>query len=95
MVWLVITSYSIHYTKLYELAKEPASQPERAIQTVTEQLMKLGNTLFYASDVTLNWSQPWFIPASQVNQLRRMAVEALEQARAFAYERPQTSYNFV
>lgn len=72
-----------------ELVKEPAGQPDRAIQSVTEQLMKLGNTLFYASDVTLNWSQPWFMPASLVNQLRRAAVEALEQARADAYQRPQ------
>ncbi len=86
----LIDEQGIQADAVIELAKEPASQPERAIQTVTEQLMKLGNTLFYASDVTLNWSQPWFIPASQVNQLRRMAVEALEQARAFAYERPQT-----
>lgn len=84
----LIDEQGIQADAMIELEKEPASQPERAIQSVTEQLMKLGNTLFYASDVTLNWSQPWFIPASQVNQLRRLAVEALEQARSVAYQRP-------
>lgn len=84
----LLDEQGIQAEAVLEMVKEPAGQPERAIQSVTEQLMKLGNTLFYAGDVTLNWSQPWFIPASQVNQLRRAAVEALELARETAYQRP-------
>ncbi len=35
------------------------------------------------------WHQPWFIPASAVNALRREAVEKLEAARLATYSRPR------
>jgi 23S rRNA 5-hydroxycytidine C2501 synthase len=71
------------------LEKEPAGQPKRATQAMQDQLTKLGNTLFYATNVTVNWSQPWFVPASVINQLRRQTVEALELERERCYVRPQ------
>ncbi|MBI5917994.1 MAG: DUF3656 domain-containing protein [Nitrosomonadales bacterium] len=39
------------------------------------------------SPFTLHWSQPWFIPSSLLNQLRRIAVEKLEAARLAAHVR--------
>ncbi|OIQ94381.1 putative protease YdcP precursor [mine drainage metagenome] len=38
--------------------------------------------------VTVNWTQPWFVPSSLANRLRRDAVEKLEAARLGAYVRP-------
>uniref|UniRef100_A0A8W7P8Q0 Peptidase U32 collagenase domain-containing protein n=1 Tax=Anopheles coluzzii TaxID=1518534 RepID=A0A8W7P8Q0_ANOCL len=49
----------------------------------------LGNTMFVANDVALNQSQPWFVPASAINALRREAIEQLEQARLAGWVRPQ------
>ncbi len=54
-----------------------------------EHLGKFGATLFEPLDISLKLSQPWFVPASALNQLRREAVQALEDARLAAYERPQ------
>ncbi len=71
------------------LAKEAASNPERAQTSLREQLAKLGNTMFVADNVELRLSQPWFIPVSSLNALRREAVEQLELARMAAYQRPQ------
>ena len=71
------------------LAKEAASNPERAQTSLREQLAKLGNTMFVADNVELRLSQPWFIPVSSLNALRREAVEQLEQARMAAYQGPQ------
>jgi len=68
--------------------KQPAQQAERAEACLREGLGKLGNTDFIAGEVTLDWSQPWFIPASSINALRRDAVEKLHAARAAAYQRP-------
>jgi putative protease len=47
----------------------------------------LGATQFSALDVQVQFSQPWFVPASVLNPLRREAFEALERARAAAWKR--------
>ncbi len=38
--------------------------------------------------ITINWTQPWFVPSSLANKLRRDAVEKLEAARLNACVRP-------
>jgi collagenase-like PrtC family protease len=69
-------------------AREPAKNAAQAEATLREQLGRFGATLFEPIDITLSLNQPWFIPASVLNALRRDAVAALEAARAAAYERP-------
>lgn len=66
---------------------EPARDAQRAEATLREQLGKLGTTIFEARRVRLALQQPWFVPASVLNALRRDAVEALEAARAAAFAR--------
>ncbi|MBW7899965.1 MAG: U32 family peptidase [Rhodocyclaceae bacterium] len=68
--------------------KTPATDPEKAAATLRENLGKLGATMFAARRIDLALSQPWFVPASAANGLRRDAVAALEAARAAAYARP-------
>ncbi|WP_218574297.1 peptidase U32 family protein [Plesiomonas shigelloides] len=68
--------------------KSPANNPERAFQSIREQLAKLGNTLFYSQHIDVTLEQAWFIPVSALNALRRQAVEALETARINGYQRP-------
>ncbi|MFL1916470.1 U32 family peptidase [Plesiomonas shigelloides] len=68
--------------------KSPANNPERAFQSIREQLAKLGNTLFYSQHIDVTLEQAWFIPVSALNALRRQAVEALEAARINGYQRP-------
>ncbi len=67
--------------------KEPARNPAQAEATLREQLGRFGATLFETIDIGLALSQPWFIPASTLNALRRDAVAALEAARAAAWVR--------
>jgi len=69
-------------------AKEAAQNADRAMATLCENLGKLGNSHFEAAEISLELSQPWFLPTSTVNSLRRDAVAALEAARANAYQRP-------
>ncbi len=63
-------------------AHQPASDAAKAETTLREQLNRFGSTIFSVHDISLNLSQPWFVPASALNQLRRDAVIALEAARA-------------
>ena len=67
--------------------KQPAKNPGEAEGGVREQLARFGNTDFELHELTINWSQPWFIPSSLANKLRRDAVEQLEIARLAAYTR--------
>jgi len=67
--------------------KQPAQNPERAEATLREHLGKLGTTIFQAHELNLSTAQPWFVPASILNSLRRDAVAALEAARAAALQR--------
>ncbi|WP_313077169.1 U32 family peptidase [Melaminivora sp.] len=66
---------------------EPASDAQRATATLREQLGRFGTTIFAVHDIALHLSQPWFVPASALNQLRRDAVAALEAARAAGFVR--------
>ena len=68
-------------TATIEHAHESAQNAERAETSLRENLSKLGNTIFAARDVAIDWSQPWFVPASAINGLRRAAVETLEKNR--------------
>ncbi|AVR04136.1 peptidase U32 family protein [Pluralibacter gergoviae] len=63
-----------------------ASNPEKATGSLRDGVAKLGQTLYYprAVEVTL---PGLFVPNSQLNQLRREAVELLDAARLAAYQR--------
>ena len=68
-------------TATLDHAKDAALNPARAEESLRENLGKLGNTIFAVKDITLAWSEPWFVPASAANALRRDAIEKLETAR--------------
>ena len=72
-----------------DVALEPAQQADAALAGLRASLGKLGNTMFEAGDITLALAQPWFVPSSVINGLRRDAVAAQEAARLAAWERPQ------
>lgn len=61
----------------FEAEKVPATNAERAEAVVRQQLAKLGDTPFEATEVEIHWSQPYFLPASVLNAWRREAVDAL------------------
>ena len=67
----------------FEAEHQVASNPERALQTIIQQLSKLGDTCFIAQSVQIfdclaaddkkpcAEQFPYFIPISQLNQWRR------------------------
>ncbi|MDP4621464.1 MAG: DUF3656 domain-containing protein, partial [Hydrogenophaga sp.] len=66
-----------------QLAKDPGM----ADTQLRKQLDRFGDTIFAPHHIDLHLSQPWFVPASQLNTLRRDAVAGLEAARAAAWQR--------
>ena len=66
---------------IFEADHQAASNPERALQTIHQQLSKLGDTDFIAQNITImadgkkcDNEFPYFIPISQLNQWRRETI---------------------
>jgi putative protease len=68
--------------------KQIADNIEKSQASLHENLAKLGSTDFVAEAIALKTTQPWFVPASIVNGLRRDAIDQLQDARDRGYERP-------
>lgn len=84
----IVDEDGVSATVALKLVKEAARQPEAALVKLREQLGKLGGTLFRVETIETELSAVPFLPASQVNALRREAVAALEVARLVAHVRP-------
>ncbi len=67
--------------------RQLANDPAAALEQLRQQVAKMGNTPFAVLGVQIEFLQPWFVPLSVLNPLRREAVEALEAARAQAFTR--------
>ena len=77
--------------------KEPARTPQA--DNWKNQLGKLGNTPFEATDIDIQLKENWFIPSSELAELRRQAVEKLLEARKITYHQeicnlPETHHSF-
>lgn len=64
-----------------------ARQSDKARQNLIDALAKLGQTIYYASSVKIDLTPVYFIPNSQLNQLRRDVIDLLTQARLNHYLR--------
>ena len=60
--------------KYFAYAHEPAKNADRALQTLREQLSKLGDTPYVVRQLTLN-TRPYFLPISVLNAWRREVIE--------------------
>src|SRR5665647_2202862 len=67
--------------------KQPAQKPDAVNDNIKNQLSKLGNTIYEAQEIDIQIDAPWFFPASQLSEWRRLAVEQLDEIREKAYIR--------
>jgi 23S rRNA 5-hydroxycytidine C2501 synthase len=70
-----------------EAQKEAAKNSAGLIENISQNLAKTGNTPFVADEVEVIFSQPWFLPNSKVNEIRRTALATLADLRIREYER--------
>ena len=61
--------------------KQPAKHPAEAENSVREQLARFGSSEFELDSLSVDWTQPWFVPSSLANTLRREAVRLAAYAR--------------
>ena len=82
-------SDGIAATVTLAIEKQVAKQPDSAEDALKAQLSRLGSTDFSLRNFAVAWTQPWFVPNSAANQLRRDAVAALEATRRNTCVRPR------
>jgi len=68
-------------TVSHAMPLEPARDADKALMTIRDGLAKLGTTIFRADAIAVTLREPWFLPASVINDLRRRAIEGLEAER--------------
>ena len=73
---------------------ELAEQSVKALKNIKDSLSKLGQTIYYLTNLEVNLTEIFFIPSSQLNQLRRDIIDKLTLERLTHYQRklrkPQT-----
>lgn len=86
-------SVSMALSKNKELARTPQHD------NLINQLGKLGNTPFVPRNIEVDLSENWFIPSSELSELRRATVEKLLALRRINYHRelwrmPETEHPY-
>ena len=71
--------------------KNPAKNKNQAEETVRRQFTKLGDSIFICEEMNIVWSQPYFLPISVCNEMRREGIRQLEEERLKLYNK-QISY---
>ncbi len=79
---------AVDLPKSGKIGSELAQNPDQALAKLQENLGKFGNTQFTCTAVELELQQPWFLPVSAINALRRDAADQLLAARIASHPRP-------
>ena len=73
----------------FEQEKEASTKGEIVLADIKKNLSKTGNTPFVVDEVTVEFSNNWFLPSSKVNELRREVLENLIDIRIKEYHREE------
>jgi collagenase-like PrtC family protease len=73
----------------FEQEKEASTKGEVVLADIKKNLSKTGNTPFVVDEVTVEFSDNWFLPSSKVNELRREVLENLIDIRIKEYHREE------
>ncbi|MCG7781150.1 peptidase U32 family protein [Lelliottia amnigena] len=87
---LILTMTSedgVSVTHTLEGQFEVANNAEKAMNSLKDGVAKLGQTIYYARDITLTLPDALFVPNGQLNQFRRETAEKLDEARLANYPR--------
>ena len=72
-----------------EHAKEPTKTNQSIEENIKIQLAKTGFTPYTADEITIQFTNNWFLPISKVNEMRRTVYEQLTEIRLANYKREE------
>ena len=73
---------TVEYGKAEKAQNQPISK-----EKIEKQLKKMNNTIFYLEYLSIELNGDLFIPVGKLNEIRRMAIEALEQQVLSSFRR--------
>ena len=73
----------------FDDAKALADKPEAALETIRKQLSKLGETIFYLTELRIELQKSYFLPVGRLNDIRRTTFESLLAQREKNYRRKE------
>jgi putative protease len=73
-------------TTTVEAEKKEAEKKEKAADAIVSQLSKLGETIYKVKEIKVDWKEPYFIPLSNINEMRRKVIENLSIERKESYQ---------
>jgi putative protease len=76
-------------TVTLEHAKELTKNNESIAENFKTNLAKTGFTPYTANEITIHFSQNWFLPISKINEMRRAVYEKLSEIRIANYARKE------
>jgi collagenase-like PrtC family protease len=87
---LIATDEDGHVSKVeLEHAKEPTKKNLSIEDNIKTQLAKTGFTPYTADEITIQFSDNWFLPISKINEMRRTVYEQLTEIRLANYKREE------
>jgi len=73
----------------FQTEKELAKNEESTIPNIKKNLSKTGNTPFIVDEITVEFTNNWFLPISKINDIRRLVLEQLIDIRINEYHREE------
>jgi putative protease len=75
-----------------ELTATEARNPNVALEQIQNQLSKFGGTIYQLSEINIDQDAVFFIPAKELNDLRRQTIAYHDENRLAAYQNLQTPH---
>ncbi|CAN1554700.1 COG0826 Collagenase and related proteases [Flavobacteriaceae bacterium] len=69
--------------------KEPTKNNQSIEENIKAQLAKTGFTPYTADEISVQFSDNWFLPISKINEMRRTVYEQLSETRLKNYKREE------
>ena len=73
----------------FQSKKELSKDGYLSNYNIKKNLSKAGNTPFIVDDITVEFSENWFLPISKINEIRRLVLEQLIDVRINEYHREE------
>jgi len=73
----------------FEHPKEKTKTGQSIEENIKTQLAKTGFTPFTADEITIQFTDKWFLPISKINEMRRAVYEQLSEIRIRDYKREE------
>jgi putative protease len=86
---LIATDEDGHSAEAILTEKKELAKNNDSVESIKKNLSKTGNTPFVADEITIHFSENWFLQNSKINEIRRLVLEKLIDTRIENYHREE------